>query len=112
MTKLNFIFQERVIKVILFLLSLQFTARRPFLIISKSTALSVWESEFLRVASAANIIVYKGSKDVRSSIRSLEFYNESGSIMFGILLSSSDVIAEVPFLIFQSILQYFMSQLT
>ncbi|XWS55838.1 hypothetical protein CRYUN_Cryun09bG0034400 [Craigia yunnanensis] len=85
--------QERVIKVILFLLSLQFTARRPFLIISKSTALSVWESEFLRVASSANIIVYKGSKDVRSSIRSLEFYNESGSIMFEILLSSSDVVA-------------------
>ncbi|KAK6244712.1 hypothetical protein QUC31_011121 [Theobroma cacao] len=86
--------QERVIKVILFVLSLQFTARKPILIISKSTALSVWESEFLRVASSANIIVYKGSKDVRSSIRSLEFYNESSSIMFEILLSSSDVVAE------------------
>ncbi|XVF76397.1 hypothetical protein PTKIN_Ptkin13bG0263300 [Pterospermum kingtungense] len=86
--------QERVIKVILFVLSLQFTAWRPFLIISKSTALSVWESEFLRVASSANIIVYKGSKDVRSSIRSLEFYNDSGSIMFEILLSSSDIVSE------------------
>ncbi|XVE76171.1 hypothetical protein DITRI_Ditri12bG0151600 [Diplodiscus trichospermus] len=86
--------QERVIKVILFVLSLQFTARRPFLIISKLTALSVWESEVLRVASSSNIIVYKGSKDVRTSIRSLEFYNESGSIMFEILLSSSDVVAE------------------
>ncbi|XVE96646.1 hypothetical protein REPUB_Repub02eG0240600 [Reevesia pubescens] len=86
--------QERVIKVILFVLSLQVSAQRPFLIISKSTALSIWESEFLRVASSANIIVYKGSKDVRSSIRSLEFYNESGSIMFEILLTSSDVVAE------------------
>ncbi|XP_022743956.1 chromodomain-helicase-DNA-binding protein 3-like [Durio zibethinus] len=86
--------QERVIKVILFVLSLQFTARRPSLIISKSAALSLWESEFLRVASSANIIIYKGSKDVWSSIRSLEFYNESGSIMFEILLSSSDVVAE------------------
>ncbi|XP_021288943.1 uncharacterized protein LOC110420095 isoform X2 [Herrania umbratica] len=86
--------QERVIKVILFVLSLQFTARKPILIISRSTALSVWESEFLRVASSANIIVYKGIKDVRSSIRSLEFYNERSSIMFEILLSSSDVVAE------------------
>ncbi|KAL4339761.1 hypothetical protein GQ457_08G020180 [Hibiscus cannabinus] len=41
-----------------------------------------------------NIIVYKGSKDVRSSIRSLEFYNEGGSIMFEILLSASNVVAE------------------
>ncbi|GMI84743.1 hypothetical protein HRI_002143600 [Hibiscus trionum] len=90
----NHVDQERVIKVILFVLSLQLTARRPFLIISRSTILSVWESEFLHVASSANIIVYKGSKDVRSSIRSLEFYNEGGSIMFEILLSASDVVAE------------------
>ncbi|KAL4340794.1 hypothetical protein GQ457_08G012200 [Hibiscus cannabinus] len=90
----NHVEQERVIKVILFVLSLQLTARRPFLIISRSTTLSVWESEFLHVASTANIIVYKGSKDVRSSIRSLEFYNEGGSIMFEILLSASNVVAE------------------
>ncbi|KAK8546312.1 hypothetical protein V6N12_027101 [Hibiscus sabdariffa] len=90
----NHVDQERVIKVILFVLSLQLTARRPFLIISRSTTLSVWESEFLHVASTANIIVYKGSKDVRSSIRSLEFYNEGGSIMFEILLSASNVVAE------------------
>ncbi|OMO72428.1 SNF2-related protein, partial [Corchorus capsularis] len=85
---------ERVIKVILFVLSLQSTARRPSLIISKSTALSIWESEFIRVASSANIIFYNGSKDVRSSIRSLEFYDESGSIMFEILLSSYNIVAE------------------
>ncbi|OMO73589.1 SNF2-related protein [Corchorus olitorius] len=86
--------QERVMKVILFVLSLQSTTRRPSLIISKSTALSIWESEFIRVASSANIIFYNGSKDVRSSIRSLEFYNESGSIMFEILLSSYNIVAE------------------
>ncbi|XP_039002434.1 uncharacterized protein LOC120128894 isoform X2 [Hibiscus syriacus] len=90
----NHVDQERIIKVILFVLSLQLSARRPFLIISRSTTLSVWESEFLDVASSANIIVYKGCKDVRSSIRSLEFYNENGSIMFEILLSASNVVAE------------------
>lgn len=83
-------------KVILFMLSLQHTIRRPFLIISTSNSLSVWEAEFLHVAPSANFIVYKGNKDVRSSIRSLEFRNEGGRIMFEVLLSSSNIVIEVP----------------
>lgn len=82
-------------KVILFVLSLQFIAWKPFLVISTSSALSLWESEFLSVAPSSDIIVYRGNKDVRSSIRSLEFYNESGCIMFQVLLASAVVVVEV-----------------
>lgn len=82
-------------KVILFILSLHCKVTRPFLIISTSAALSVWEREFLHLAPSANLVVYKGNKDVRSSIRALEFYNDDGGILFQILLSSSDVIIEV-----------------
>ncbi|GKV16344.1 hypothetical protein SLEP1_g27001 [Rubroshorea leprosula] len=86
--------QERVLKVILFVLSLQFIAWKPFLVISTSSALSLWESEFLSVAPSSNIILYRGNKDVRSSIRTLEFYNESGCIMFQVLLASVVVVVE------------------
>jgi chromodomain-helicase-DNA-binding protein 3 len=85
------------VKVVLFILSLQLDVQRPFLVISTSTALSIWEAEFLHLAPCANVIVYKGNRDVRSSIRSLEFYNEGGGIMFNVLLSSADVVVEVLF---------------
>ncbi|KAL2345065.1 hypothetical protein Fmac_006350 [Flemingia macrophylla] len=86
--------QERVMKVILFILSLNCNAKKPFLIISTSNALSVWETEFLNLAPSTNIVVYKGNKVVRSGIRALEFFNEDDGILFQILLSSSDVIVE------------------
>lgn len=90
-----FFFQEQAVKVILFILSLHLDVQKPFLVISTSTALSVWEAEFLHLAPSANIVVYYGNRDVRSSIRSLEFYNEGGGIMFSVLLSSADVVVEV-----------------
>lgn len=83
-------------KVILFILSLQLVVQRPFLIISTSTALPAWEAVFLQLAPCASIIYYKGNREVRSSIRSLEFYNEGGRIMFNVLLSTADVAVEVP----------------
>ncbi|TKY62142.1 Helicase protein MOM1 [Spatholobus suberectus] len=86
--------QERVMKVILFILSLNCNVKRPFLIISTSTALSVWEAEFLHLAPSANLVVYKGNRDVRSGIRALEFFNEDDGILFQILLSSADIIVE------------------
>lgn len=95
-----FFFQEQAVKVILFILSLHLDVQKPFLVISTSTALSVWEAEFLHLAPSANIVVYYGNRDVRSSIRSLEFYNEGGGIMFNVLLSSADVVVEVLFFTF------------
>lgn len=85
-------------KVVLFMLSLlDDDTRKPFLIITPSNALSLWEAEFSHWASSANIVVYNGNKDVRASIRTLEFYNEGGSMMFQILLSPPDVVDEVLF---------------
>ncbi|XP_010253915.1 PREDICTED: uncharacterized protein LOC104595051 isoform X2 [Nelumbo nucifera] len=86
--------QERVIRVVLFILSLQPDVCRPFLIISSSTVLSVWEAQFLHVAPSVNVIVYDGSKDVRKTLRSLKFYKEGGCIMFHVLLSPPDAIIE------------------
>ncbi|XP_068473323.1 uncharacterized protein [Phaseolus vulgaris] len=86
--------QERIIKVILFVLSLNCNSKRPFLIISTCTALSVWETEFLHLAPSANLVVYKGNRDVRSGIRALEFFNEENGILFQILLSSSDIVVK------------------
>lgn len=86
--------QERVRKMILFILSLSCDVKKPFLIISTSTGLSAWETEFLHLAPSANLVVYKGKEDVRRRIRALDFYNEDGGILFQILLSSSDSISE------------------
>lgn len=79
--------QERVIKAVLFLLSLLKERRGPFLIVTTSTAIPLWEDEFMQWASHANVIVYKGSRDVRRCIRNLELFDEGGSIMFQILLA-------------------------
>ncbi|KAM7254735.1 hypothetical protein ACFE04_019976 [Oxalis oulophora] len=86
--------QERVLKVILFILSSQSSNSMPFLVISSPKTLSVWEDEFLRIAPSTNVVVYKGNKTLRSSIQSSKFFNEKGCTMFQVLLSSSDVIAE------------------
>ncbi|OVA18048.1 SNF2-related [Macleaya cordata] len=86
--------QERVIKVILFILALQSIVCRPFLIISTSSALSAWEAEFLRLAPSVNVVVYGGSRDVRKNIRMLEFYEEGGCTMFQVLLSPPDALVE------------------
>ncbi|XP_028109332.1 uncharacterized protein LOC114308043 [Camellia sinensis] len=86
--------QERVVKVILFILSLQ-DDTLPLLIITTSTSLCMWEAEFSRHESSINVVVYKGSKDVRASIRSLEFYDDLGCVMFQVLLSPPDVVESI-----------------
>ncbi|KAH7859025.1 hypothetical protein Vadar_030554 [Vaccinium darrowii] len=86
--------EERVVKVTSFILSSQDNTL-PFLIITKSSCLSMWEAEFSQRKSDINIVVYKGNKDVRAIIRSLEFYNEDGCLMFQILLSTPETVLEV-----------------
>ncbi|XP_057471915.1 uncharacterized protein LOC130760553 isoform X2 [Actinidia eriantha] len=85
--------QERVVKMILFILTLRDNTL-PFLIITTSSSLSVWEAEFSKCTSSINTVVYKGSKDVRAIIRALEFYNEEGCVMLQVMLSPPDVVAE------------------
>ncbi|XP_065039440.1 uncharacterized protein LOC103972914 isoform X4 [Musa acuminata AAA Group] len=86
--------QERVTKSILFIFSLLSYACRPFLIVTPCTSLSLWETEFNRLAPSINLVVYNGSKDVRKMIQSLEFYQGGGCIMFQVLLSHPDAILE------------------
>ncbi|KAA8544079.1 hypothetical protein F0562_021744 [Nyssa sinensis] len=86
--------QERIMKVILFVLSLLPDVCQPFLIISTSNALSLWEAEFLRLAPSINVVVYKGNEDTRRSIRMTEFYEKEGRKMLQILLSTSDAVVE------------------
>ncbi|XP_042468682.1 uncharacterized protein LOC122051558 isoform X1 [Zingiber officinale] len=86
--------QERVIISILLIMSLQSYACRPFLIICPSTSLSVWESEFHRLAPSINLIVYNGTKHARNVIQNLEFYEDGGRIMFQVLVSHVDAILE------------------
>lgn len=82
-------------RVVLFILSLQADVCRPFLIISTSSVLPLWEAEFSRLASSVNVVVYSGNKDIRRSIRTMEFYEEGGCIMFEVLLAPPEVVVEV-----------------
>ncbi|KAK1265772.1 Helicase protein MOM1 [Acorus gramineus] len=86
--------QERIIKVVLFISSLESDVRRPFLVISSSNLLSLWELEFSRMAPSINIVTYSGNKNVRKAIRTLEFYEESGCILFQVLLAPQEAILE------------------
>lgn len=81
-------------KVISFILSLQSDLCCPFLIVSASSALSLWEAEFLRLAPSIDVVVYSGNRDTRRSIRRLELFDE-GRIMFHVLLSPPEAIVEV-----------------
>ncbi|KAJ6974120.1 helicase protein MOM1-like isoform X2 [Populus alba x Populus x berolinensis] len=86
--------QEQITKVISFILSLSSNASWPFLIITTSASLHSWEQELFRLAPSLYAVVYHGNKDIRKSIRKLEFYSEGGCIMFQILLTSPEVIIE------------------
>ncbi|WVZ82995.1 hypothetical protein U9M48_030188 [Paspalum notatum var. saurae] len=84
---------ERVIKTILFVMSILPHISQPLLIVSTSASLSLWETKFSRLAASINVVVYNGEKDVRKSIQNLEFY-EAGSVMFQVLLTHPDAVFE------------------
>ncbi|XP_019187024.1 PREDICTED: chromodomain-helicase-DNA-binding protein Mi-2 homolog isoform X2 [Ipomoea nil] len=86
--------QERILKIVLLISSFARDMRRPFLIITTRPALSYWEDEFSRCASSINALVYKGNEDVRAVIRTLEFYNVQGAIMFQVLISHCNAVVE------------------
>lgn len=92
---INLFLQERIMKVIALILSLQPDVNRPFLVISTPAALSVWDHEFLHLAPSLNVVVYSGNKDIRKSIRRLEFYEEGGCVLFQILITSPEVVMMV-----------------
>ena len=87
--------QERIVKSVLFVSALKSHICQPILVISTVHSLSLWETEFSRLAPSINVVVYTGTKGIRKLIRSLEFYEEGGCVMFQVLLSQPDVIIEV-----------------
>ncbi|KAI3683806.1 hypothetical protein L1987_84321 [Smallanthus sonchifolius] len=86
--------QDRLVKVVFFVLSLLDSMKKPILIIASSRALSSWEIEFSKWSKSINVVTYKGNKDIRSAIRETEFYGENGCVKFQVLLSSPDAIEE------------------
>lgn len=82
-------------KVVAFILSLRSDTYRPFLIISTSAAIHVWEDEFSHWAPSVNVVIYNGNKEIRKSIRKLEFYEEGGCLLFQVLVVLPEIIIEV-----------------
>lgn len=87
--------QEHVVKAITFILSLQPDVHRPFLIISPFLSLNSWDHEFFHLAPSLDVVVYSGNKDIRKSIRTLEFCEEGSCPLFQVLISSPEVIIMV-----------------
>ncbi|XP_071690600.1 helicase protein MOM1-like isoform X2 [Rutidosis leptorrhynchoides] len=88
--------QDRLRKVVFFVLSLLDNVKKPILIITATNAISSWEAEFSKWSKLTNFITYKGSNDARARIRSNEFYSENASVKFQVLLSSRDNTVESP----------------
>jgi Chromo (CHRromatin Organisation MOdifier) domain len=87
--------QGRVIKTILFVMSVIEDICRPILIVSSVASLPLWESKFQRLAPSINVVSYAGAKSVRKLIQDVEFYEEGGCNMFQVLLSHPDAMVEV-----------------
>ncbi|KAJ0477811.1 putative DNA helicase chromatin remodeling SNF2 family [Helianthus annuus] len=77
--------QDRLVKVVSFVLSLLDNIKKPILILASSSALSLWKLEFSKRSKSVNVVTYNGNKDIRAAIKDLEFQ---------VLLSSPDAIVE------------------
>lgn len=86
--------QEAKVKSIVFISHLLSYTCLPFLIISTVHAFSKWEAEFAHLAPSINIVVYSGNRNAREIMRSLEFYEEGGCVMFKVLITSPDVVVK------------------
>lgn len=83
--------------MIVFIGSLASNISQPFLVISDSSALSLWEAELSRLDSSVDVVVYRGKEESRRVIRTCEFYEEGGCIMFQVLLCPIEALVEVLF---------------
>nr|XP_043611957.1 chromodomain-helicase-DNA-binding protein 4-like [Erigeron canadensis] len=86
--------QDRLLKVVFFVISLLDNMKKPILIIAASNAISLWEAKFSKWSKLTNVVTYKGSEHVRATIRTSKFYHENESMKFQVLLSTPDVIVE------------------
>nr|GEX12399.1 chromodomain-helicase-DNA-binding protein 3-like isoform X4 [Tanacetum cinerariifolium] len=85
--------QDRLHKVMFFVLSLLDNVRKPILLLAASNTLSMWEA-FLKWSKTINVITYKGIKDAREFLSALESYSEKQAIKVLVILSSPDVFVE------------------
>ncbi|XP_017231860.1 uncharacterized protein LOC108206162 isoform X1 [Daucus carota subsp. sativus] len=90
--------KDRIMMTLLYVLSLSDTCW-PFLIVTTSSLLPLWEAGFLRAVPSVDTVVYNGSIHNRQCIRMLEFYDDDGRMMLQVLLSSVEIVVEdFPFL--------------
>lgn len=82
-------------KMISFIFSLSSDVFRPLLIISTPAALHSWDDKLFNLAPSVDVVVYNGSKEIRESIRKLEFSEEGDSVMFQVLITLPEVLSEV-----------------
>ncbi|KAM0010084.1 putative DNA helicase chromatin remodeling SNF2 family [Helianthus debilis subsp. tardiflorus] len=82
---INWMLQDRLVKVVSFVVSLLDNIKKPILILASSGALSLWKLEFSKRSKSVNVVTYNGNKDIRAAIKDLEFQ---------VLLSSPDGIVE------------------
>ncbi|KAK7261333.1 hypothetical protein RIF29_27642 [Crotalaria pallida] len=85
---------ERILKVVAFMASLHSDIYRPFLIISTVSSLHSWEDEFYQLDPSIDVVIYSGNKEMRDSIRRLEFYDEGGCILFQVLIVVPEILVE------------------
>ncbi|KAJ0665467.1 putative DNA helicase chromatin remodeling SNF2 family [Helianthus annuus] len=77
--------QDRLVKVVSFVLSLLDNTKKPILIVASSNAISLWEIEFSKRSKSVNVVTYKGNKDIRAAVIDSKYQ---------VLLSSPDAIVE------------------
>lgn len=87
--------QEHILKTILFTMVVLADARQPFLIVTTTASLSLWEVQFNKLAPHINVVVHDGRKDMLKLIQAQEFYENGSHITSQVLLSHPDAILEV-----------------
>ena len=81
--------------MVAFISSMHSDTYRPFLIISTAASLHSWEGEFYQLDPSIDVVMYSGNKEIRNSIRRLEFYDGGGCILFQVLILVPEILIEV-----------------
>nr|XP_043631394.1 uncharacterized protein LOC122602853 isoform X2 [Erigeron canadensis] len=84
-TSLIFDDQERIMRIVLFILSLK-DVTLPFLLITTSDSISLWEAMLLKIVPCNALKVSLEDKDEKRTCRLLQVHKESGQLAFQILL--------------------------
>ncbi|XBI62406.1 hypothetical protein VPH35_043028 [Triticum aestivum] len=86
--------KEHILKTILFTMVVLADARQPFLIVTTTASLSLWEVQFNKLAPHINVVVHDGRKDMLKSIQAQQFFENGNHITSQVLLSHPEAILE------------------